>query len=217
MAKPVTAPAALAVQNAFDRTALHQQKRRALLQASAEMFNEQGYATASLEAVARQLKISKAAVYYYFKSKQEILLECYEISFDFWEAALQVAHAEGRTGREKLEIYVRRYLEAGLDTLQPLLVIREWAALKRPAREKIEARRKALRNQAREIISEGVTDGTLVPCDPKLATTIISSSISRLLRMYRPGGGLGRAEFIEQVLDVLLNGLVSRTHTARRT
>jgi TetR/AcrR family transcriptional regulator len=206
----------MAVQNVFNRDALHQQKRRALLHAAAEMFNEHGYATASLEAVALQLKISKAAVYYYFKNKQEILFECYEISFDIWDAALQAAHAEGRTGREKLEVYMRRYLEAGLDALQPLLVIREWAALERSAREKIEARRRALRNQVREIIAEGVADGTLAPCNPKLAVTIIGSSISWLLRMYRPDGGLNRSEFMDQVLDLLLNGLAGRAPAKSR-
>jgi TetR/AcrR family transcriptional regulator len=198
------------IQDPFDRDALHQQKRRALLHAAAEMFNEHGYATASLEAVAHQLKISKAAVYYYFKNKQEILFECYEISFDIWEEALRSAHAEGNSGREKLEIYMRRYLDAGLDALQPLLVIREWSALQRPAREKIEARRKSLRNQVRDIIAGGVADGTLAPCDPKLAATIIGSSISWLLRMYRSDGGLAREDFVNQVLELLLNGLAGK-------
>ncbi len=195
---------------AFDRATQHQHKRLALLHAAAQMFNERGYATASLETVATNLNISKAAVYYYFKSKQEILFECYQMSFDVWAAALDAARLEGRTGREKLEIYMRRYFEAGLDSLQPLIVIREWEALDLDGREKIGTRRRELRNQVRDIIAEGVEDGSLAPCDPRVAVTIVNAAISWLLRTYRPGGTLGRDEFIAEVMRMLLDGIGGR-------
>jgi len=213
LAKP--AAQAPAIPGAFDRAAQHQSKRLALLQAAAQMFNERGYATASLETVATNLHISKAAVYYYFKSKQEILFECYQMSFDVWDAALEAAHLEGRTGRDKLEIYMRRYFEAGIDSLQPLIVIREWEALDPEARGKIGARRRLLRDQVRDIVAEGVADGTLAQCDPRIAVTIINAAISWLLRTYRSDGKLPRDKFISEVMGLLLNGIVPRAKAAR--
>ena len=201
---------------AFDRGSQHQQKRQALLHAAALMFNERGYATASLETVATNLNMSKAAVYYYFKSKQEILFECYQMSFDVWEGALERAQSEGRTGREKLEIYMRGYFEAGLDSLQPLIVIREWEALEREAREKIGSRRRALRDRVRSIVTEGVSDRSLAPCDPRIAVTIVNASISWLLRTYRPGGEIGREAYIDEIIRSLLNGMGAR-RSRRRT
>lgn len=201
---------------AFDRVTQHQHKRQALLHAAAQMFNERGYATASLETVATNLNISKAAVYYYFKSKQEILFECYQMSFDVWERALERAQAEGRTGREKLEIYMRGYFEAGLDSLQPLIVIREWEALEPELREKIGSRRRALRDQVRDIIAEGVEDGSLAPCEPRIAVTIINASISWLLRTYRPDGAISRGAFIDEIIRLLLDGMGTR-RARRRT
>ena len=214
MPSPATTPR-FPAQHAFDRAAQRQQKRLALLAAAARMFNERGYATASLEGVATNLNISKAAVYYYFRSKQEILFECYQMSFDIWNAALEEARLGGRTGREKLEIYMRRYLETGFDSLQPLMVIREWEALDPKAREKIGRRRKLLRGQVRDIIAEGVEDGSLARCEPKVAVTIINSAISWLLRTYRSDGVLGRDAFIAEVISLLMNGVGPRAKSRR--
>ncbi len=91
--------------DAFDRRSQHRHKRLALLNQAARVINERGYATASLEEVAHTLGISKAAVYYYFRNKQEILFECYQMSFDIWDAALAEARERGRNGRERVEIY----------------------------------------------------------------------------------------------------------------
>jgi TetR/AcrR family transcriptional regulator len=197
--------------NAFNRKAQQNQKKNAVLMEAARIFNERGYAMASLEDVAVNLNISKAAVYYYFRNKQEILYECYQVSFDVWEAALAEGRTHGRTGRDKVEVFVRRHLEAGLDALQPLLMIRDQEGLEPEHRSRIEKRRRVLRNRLREFISEGIADGSISPCDPKPAATIIGASITWLLRMYRPDGDLPRSAFIDQVLALLLHGLAGQS------
>jgi AcrR family transcriptional regulator len=211
-----TAAAGAAALGAFDRRAQRRHKRLALLNEAARAINERGYATASLEDVAHTLGISKAAVYYYFRNKQEILYECYQMSFDIWEAALAEARRRGRTGRERVEIYIRRYLEAGLDALQPVILVREQEALEPPYRQKIEKRRRALRDQLRALIAEGIADGSLAPCNPKPAVTIIGAAISWLLRMYRADGELGREAFIDQAVRLLLDGLAGGRAAAAR-
>lgn len=200
---------------AFDRKAQFRQKKRALLEEAVRVFNQHGYANAALEDVAANLNISKAALYYYFKSKQEILYECYAQSFDIWEGALAEAQAHGRTGREKVEIYIRRYLENGLGELHPMLVIRDQEALSPEYRQKIERRRRTLRNRLREFVAEGIADGSLARCNPKLAVTIIGASISWLLRMYRPDGELTPAVFAEEAVGLLLGGLAGGSHRRR--
>jgi AcrR family transcriptional regulator len=206
---------------AFDRRAQHRHKRLAVLNEAARAINERGYATASLEEVAHMLGISKAAVYYYFRNKQEILYECYLMSFDIWEAAIAEARRRGRTGRERVEIYIRCYLEAGLDALQPVILVREQEALEPPYRRKIEKRRRALRDQLRGLIAEGIADGSLAPCNPKPAVTIIGAAIigaaiSWLLRMYRSDGELDREAFIDQAVRLLLDGLAGGRAAAAR-
>ncbi|MBV8730837.1 MAG: helix-turn-helix transcriptional regulator, partial [Acidobacteriia bacterium] len=54
-------------------------KREAVLKMAAQLFLEKSYARTSLNDVADRLKITKPALYHYFQSKEEILLECYRL------------------------------------------------------------------------------------------------------------------------------------------
>ena len=48
-------------------------QRNTVLEAAAKVFSERGFAGASLGDVAKDLGISRPALYYYFSSKEEIL------------------------------------------------------------------------------------------------------------------------------------------------
>ena len=193
--------------HAFDRDAQREQKRRALLYEAARLANARGPGSVSLEDVGSSLSISKAAVYYYFRSKQDLLFECYQMSFDVWEGALDAAQAEGRNGAARVEIFIRRYLADGLSALQPMILVREQEALQPALRQKVERRRRALRNRLRAFVAEGMEDGSLRTVNAKVATTIIGAAISWLLRTWRPEGGLDRDAFIEDAVGLLLRGM----------
>src|SRR5262245_66344943 len=49
--------------------------RERILDVALELFNEQGYDKTSLREIAERLDITKAALYYHFRSKADILLE----------------------------------------------------------------------------------------------------------------------------------------------
>ena len=55
-------------------------KRTALLKEAARAFSSQGYHATSLDDVAKTLGVTKPALYYYIKNKQEILFECHMLS-----------------------------------------------------------------------------------------------------------------------------------------
>lgn len=50
-------------------------KRKVLIQEAARAFSTRGYHATSLADVARELGVTKGALYYYVKSKQDILFE----------------------------------------------------------------------------------------------------------------------------------------------
>src|ERR1700677_2493728 len=66
-------------------------KRDAVLQTAAHMFLEQGYRRTSMSELARRLQITKPALYYYFRNKEEILVECYHAGITLIEAFLDKA------------------------------------------------------------------------------------------------------------------------------
>ena len=86
-------------------------KRTALLKEAARAFSSQGYHATSLDDVAKTLGVTKPALYYYIKNKQEILFECHMLSQDLGERAFEYAYKNGKTGREILLLFARQFIE----------------------------------------------------------------------------------------------------------
>ena len=53
----------------------HTDTRRRAVEVALELFTEQGYDKTSLRQIAARLGFSKAAIYYHFASKEDILME----------------------------------------------------------------------------------------------------------------------------------------------
>jgi len=61
-----------------------EQRRLALLDAAAKLFEQQGFDKVSLNAIARAANISKANIYRYFESREELFLHLLLEDFDEW-------------------------------------------------------------------------------------------------------------------------------------
>jgi len=74
-----------------------------------KLFAEQGYEKTSLREIAEQLGVTKAALYYYFKSKEDIVRSLVEDYVADMDALIAWAKAQPRSPDTRAEI-VRRYL-----------------------------------------------------------------------------------------------------------
>src|ERR1700733_4784159 len=88
--KAAGGPDTLAYLAAFaDRRRDPNGKKEAVLQTAVQMFIEKGYRQTSLDDVAKRLKITKPALYYYFHNKEEIYLECYRRGIAMTQQSLE--------------------------------------------------------------------------------------------------------------------------------
>jgi AcrR family transcriptional regulator len=71
-----------------------------------ELFAEQGYEKTSLREIAERLGVTKAALYYHFKSKEDIVHSFTDDYFAEIDALLDWAREQPRTRREILDRYV---------------------------------------------------------------------------------------------------------------
>jgi AcrR family transcriptional regulator len=83
--------------------------RSRLRQLALKLFAEQGYEKTSLREIAEQLGVTKAALYYYFKSKEDIVRSLVEDYVADMDALIAWGRAQPRTRDTRAEI-VRRYL-----------------------------------------------------------------------------------------------------------
>src|SRR3982751_6706426 len=84
-------------------------KREAVLKTAAQLFLEKSYGRTSMNDVAHRLKITKPALYHYFRNKEEILLECYRLGTAMIEEILNDIATHCGTGLEKVEAFIHSY------------------------------------------------------------------------------------------------------------
>jgi AcrR family transcriptional regulator len=64
-------------------------KKETILQYARHLFASRGYTESSMDDIARACDLQKASLYYYFKSKQQILEEMIELEGERWNAQLE--------------------------------------------------------------------------------------------------------------------------------
>ncbi|MFE9170772.1 TetR/AcrR family transcriptional regulator [Streptomyces kebangsaanensis] len=88
--------------------------RRRILDVALELFAEQGYEKTSLREIAEHLGVTKAALYYHFRTKEEILVSLFEGLTQPVEELIEWGRRQPHTLETKQEI-VRRYDRALAD------------------------------------------------------------------------------------------------------
>ena len=90
--------------------------RARIQQVALELFAEQGYERTSLREIAERLAVTKAALYYHFKSKEDIVRSFTEDYFGRIDALIAWGREQppgAPTARELLDRYITIVLESG--------------------------------------------------------------------------------------------------------
>ncbi|MEU6320505.1 TetR/AcrR family transcriptional regulator [Streptomyces sp. NPDC047009] len=85
--------------------------RQRIQDVALELFAGQGYEKTSLREIAEQLDVTKAALYYHFKTKEEILVSIFEDLSRPIDELIEWAKGQPHSLRTKEEV-LRRYSEA---------------------------------------------------------------------------------------------------------
>src|SRR3954466_6507793 len=85
--------------------------RQRIQDVALELFAEQGYEKTSLREIAECLDVTKAALYYHFKTKEEIIVSLFEALTQPIQELIEWGARQPHTLETKQEI-VRRYSQA---------------------------------------------------------------------------------------------------------
>ena len=141
----------------------HEDKRRHILTVAAEVFAREGIARASMNEVARACGISKANIYHYYASKDELLfgiLDTYLAGLRDWVLGIDLF---GQTAPEQLHTLCREFLLAyeGMDNEHkiqseglPLLPANQQEVLRGYQRELVNTVAGVLRNCAPQALAD---------------------------------------------------------------
>ena len=183
-------------------------KRVAVLETAAHLFLERGYSRTSMRELAAMLKITKPALYYYFQNKEEILVECYRAGIASIEGLLDDAALHDGTGLEKLQTYLRVYATAIVShDFGRCVAMLDDSELSVAARREVRSLKRRIDASVRRFIEEGIEDGSIAPCNPKLAAFAAAGAINWIGTWYTPSGDLSGEEIALGFSRLLTLGL----------
>ena len=184
--------------------------REAVLHAAAQLFLELGYHRTTLNEVARRLNITKPSLYTYFRGKDEILHECYRMGQAQMDEAILAIEASDGDGLDKLKRFIRAYARVMMVDFGACLVRLDIGELAPPARrEALEGLRRC-DGALRRYIAQGIGDGSIVECDPKMAAFAIAGSLNGIGHWFRRDGPSSADEVTETFVERLTAGLARR-------
>lgn len=181
----------------------YQLKKNAVIAEAARAFGRSGHQNVSLDEIAKALNVTKPALYYYFRSKQELIYECHELSMRIGDRVLQDAIASESTGYGRIAAFLRNFIITLTDELGAPGVLRDISAMTASDQRKIRERRHRFDLRLRHLVEEGIEDGTIAPCDAKLAVYWFMGPVVSLNEWFSAQGDLTG----EQVADVFLSFL----------
>ena len=190
-----------------DRGEEARRKRRAVIAEAARAFGHRGFHNVSLDEVAVALNVSKPTLYNYVKSKHELLYECYNLALDFGDEVMRDVMAQDGTGLAKLCTFIKRYIQMLTEQLGPAAVFYEFFSMRPNDREKIQRRRRGFDKLFRKLVSDGIADGSIAPCDPKLAVFWFMGAVSGITRWFDPKGELSGEEIADAFIAFLKSGI----------
>ena len=191
----------------IDREEVHQLRRDALFSAAARAFNEAGYHNTTLDDVARRLNVTKPALYYYVKHKDEILFECCKMAYQHMGTVLDEVRAGNAPGRDKLVLFLTRYAELQSNEFGACLTRVGLKPLKEVSRNKLKPLALQHRDALMAIIEAGVADGSIRPCDPRIVSKAIFGAFDGIAQWFDPKGRLPLSDITQAFLDVFVEGL----------
>lgn len=182
-------------------------RRREILDVAERLFWEKGFHATSMEDVADAIGLTKPAIYHYFASKDDILLEIRQSIMDeMLELTDGVLQADGEP-IDKLRNVLVSHTEVVLRRRRANKVYHEEAGSLPAGRERgTRAAERAYEDVVRGLYAEGVVDGHLRDVDPGIGVAVLMGAINWSYRWFRPRGALRAPEMAELIVSILLEG-----------
>ena len=185
-------------------------KREAVIRAAAHAFNHKGYHNTSLDDIAAALEVTKPTVYYYVTNKEQLLFECFVAGVEQIRAGFREARNLDIPARERLQAVLRHYAKAMASEFGWCMVRVEDQDLSPDMSSHIKTMKSEIDQGIRRLIREGVQDGSIHPCDPKMTAFALAGSLNWIAHWYRENKSMSGAEIADAFITVFDNGLQPR-------
>jgi AcrR family transcriptional regulator len=161
-----------------------------VLRRAIDLFNEQGYDATSMGDLARELGLTKSAIYHHVPSKSHLLAEALDEALDELTAAVEAgaSPADDGSAGERLRRTVQRSVEV-LVAHQPAVTLLLRVRGNSEVELEAQRRRRALDARLADLVRAAAAEGSLRDdVDPDVVSRLLFGMVNSLVEWYRPDG-----------------------------
>jgi AcrR family transcriptional regulator len=190
-------------------------KREAVIRAAASAFHAHGYHNTSIDRIAAMLNVSKPTIYYYVANKEQLLFECFVAGLERIRGAIRRSQSSERPARERLDEVIRDYALAIASEYGWCMVRAEDLDLSAEMSRKIKLLKSEIDQGIRRLLREGMRDGSIEPCDPRMTAFALAGALNWIAHWYREDRSMSAPQIAGAFVEVFAAGLRPRTAASR--
>ncbi|MHC4471965.1 MAG: TetR/AcrR family transcriptional regulator [Planctomycetota bacterium] len=181
-----------------------------ILKHAAQVFFEKGYDRASIRDIAKQAEMSLAGLYYYFRSKEELLYLVQKQVFTYLLNEVREKLSGESDPISRLTAFIRNHLSYFVENLVEMKVLsHEYECLKGPLHEEIADLRREYFQVVEEIVTEIAKTRATNEIEPRIAVLSLFGMMNWLYTWYRPDVDGGPDGVADQMTALFLDGLLA--------
>lgn len=185
-------------------------KKVAILQAAARLFATRGYKDASLNELARSLRVTKPTLYYYFTNKDDILRSIKSHVHEEFLTSLGDIGATDERAVEQIEQAMRRYIEIICSDFGRAIQHIHDHVLSKGSRNSVRDRTDEIDAHLFAMYQRAIAEGDIRRLDLKVIHYTIFGALNWNPNWYDPRGKISLQKLADLQVALLLDGLRSR-------
>lgn len=193
-------------------------RRMLILDNAAQLFGRVGFEKGSIRDLADEMQLSKATIYHYFETKQEIYDAIFIRTLTGLVSTVTDAVAREEHPRRKLLRLMQAHAQFFEDRYWDFstIMLGISGVKSDQLRDQAIEWRDRYEELIRKIFREGIRTGEIRNIDPVMGTRTILSVLNWMTRWWRPGGPERAVAIAEKYYDILLTGMSTEAFSAPR-
>ena len=199
-------------QSRYDQKLVH------VLKTSAGVFAEKGYHSTSMRDISRAAKMSLSGLYYYFKSKEELLFliqdYCFSTVIDDCRRLLEGEDDPVR----RLKLLIENHLNYFVNNMSEMKVLSHEAnSISREMFRKVNTKKRQYVDLVMELLGEIARENRIDGVDIRVATFSLFGMMNWIYNWYDPGKDVDLAGLSNNMTRLFLSGFLGDKTLGART
>ncbi|QIK75856.1 TetR/AcrR family transcriptional regulator [Nocardioides piscis] len=179
-----------------------------VLRRAIDVFNRQGYDATSMGDLARELGLTKSAIYHHVPSKEHLLAAALDEALDALDSTVTAIAATSRQPAEaRLRAAIHSSVEILVDHLPAVTLLLRARGNSEVEQAALE-RRRAIDGVLADLVRDACREGTLRDdIDPELISRLLFGMVNSSVEWFHPGGSVDARVLADAITGIAFDGL----------